>query len=353
MQQLGKEASDYLSRNADQLTDDIIRCQTKAQPDLQERYGEKGFAYYRRDIKYHLEFLGNALNFMSKGLFGSYVEWVRGFLIGLKVPLEDIIINFQCFKRVFESKAPVPIRKILTAFLDAGLLLLDEDAPEMESYLSGDFPLSDLANDYMTSLNCRDSETAKKIIQNAVEEGVDIRDIYLQVLENVQLEIGRLWHANQLTVAQEHYITNWTRRIMDSLQQYIQPSTPLDRSLIACCVAGELHEVGIRMVSDFFELSGWKTYFTGANTPTSDIIHTIKQQKADLLAISVTIPLNIVEVDLLINKIRADHEINDIKIIVGGQAFKLDPQLWKRVQADGYAPDARSALDLATTLFEN
>ena len=96
MQKLGKQASDYIIRNVDQLTEDIIVCQSKVQPDFQERYDAQRIEYCRRDIKLHLKFLSNALTFMSKGLFGSYVEWVRGLLLGLKIRTEDITINFQC-----------------------------------------------------------------------------------------------------------------------------------------------------------------------------------------------------------------------------------------------------------------
>ncbi len=347
MQQLGQEASKYITRNADKIREDIIQCQLKVQPDLMERYRDLGYEYFRRDIIYHLKFLSSALTYLSKGLFGSYIEWVKGLLVDLNVPMEDIVVNFQCFRRVFESKAPGPLRDVLVEFMDSGLSLLDVDAIEIPSFIEGDFPLSELATQYLDSLLHGNSQSANQLIQDAVKKGTDIRDIYLQVLENVQLEIGRLWHANQLTVAQEHYCTDLTRRIMDSLHSYIKPSKRLDRTLIASCVKGELHELGIRMVSDFFELSGWNTFFTGANTPTPDLIQAIKQQNADLLAISVTIPWYIIEAEKLITEIRNTKEIKDIRIIVGGRAFKLDPQLWKRIGADGFAPDAKSALEIA------
>lgn len=353
LEQLGHEASEYLARNIDQLTHDIIRCQAKVQPDIQARYGSQGFDYYQRDIKFHLKFLRSALTYLSKGLFGSYIEWVKGLLIGLNIPVEDIAINFQCFKQVFEAKAPSPVREILLEFMNAGLTLLDTDAVEIPSYLRDEFPLSELATQYLEALLLGKSTKARQLIHDAIKSGVDVRDIYLQVLENVQLEVGRLWHSNQLTVAQEHYITNLTRQIMNSLQSYIRPSERVNRTIVASCVAGELHDLGIRMVSDFFELSGWDVYLTGADTPLHAIIETIREQHADLLAISVTIPWHVIEAEKLITKIRKDPLFKDMKIIVGGRVFSLDPWLWKRVRADGYAPDARSAIELAASLFKS
>jgi methanogenic corrinoid protein MtbC1 len=338
-------------RNADQLTEDIIQCQAKGQPDIRERYGTQGYDDYKRDIKYHLKFLSNALKYVSKGLFGSYIEWVKRLLMGLNISEEDIVTIFQCLKRVFESKAPGSVREILVDFMDAGLDLLDTDVSDIPSFLVDEFPLSDLANQYLELLLQSKPEEARQLIHDAVNRGVDVRDIYLQVLENVQLEVGRLWYANQLTVAQEHYITNLTQRVMNSLHSFIQPSERVNRTVVASCVPGELHDLGIRMVSDFFVLNGWKVYLTGANTPIPAIIKTIKDQKADLLAISITIPWHVIEAEKLIDEIRKDPQLKDIKIIVGGRVFSIDSQLWKRVGADGYAPNAQTAVETAKNLF--
>jgi methanogenic corrinoid protein MtbC1 len=351
MEQLGKEASEYLSRNADRLTEDIIKCQLQVQPNLKERYGAKGYEFYQRDIKHHLQFLRSALTYLSKGLFGSYIEWVQRLLIDLNIPPEDITINFQCFRRVFETKAPGPLRDLLVEFMDAGLSLLENTPTAISSYLAADFPLSDLATQYLEVLQGSDAERANQLIQEAIQSGVDIRDIYLQVLENVQLEVGRLWHANQLSVAEEHYITRITQQIMDSLQQHFQPPKRITRKMVASCVPGELHELGLRMVSDFFKLSGWEVYLTGANTPINDIIKTLKKQHANLLAISVTIPWHVIEAEKLISQIRQDPELRDLKIIVGGRVFTLDPQLWTRIGADEYAPNPKAALEAVEKLF--
>jgi methanogenic corrinoid protein MtbC1 len=351
MEQLGQEASEYLSRNAEHLIKDIIQCQLKVQPNLKERYGVQGYEFYKRDIKYHLQFLCSALTYLSKGLFGSYIEWVQRLLIDLNIPSEDITTNFQCFKRVFEVKAPGPLRDLLVEFMEAGLSHLETNPTAIPSHLADDFPLSDLATRYLQVLQRSDADQANQLIQEAIQSGVDIREIYLQVLENVQLEVGRLWQANQLSVAEEHYITRITQQIMDSLQPYIQPSRRVNRIMVASCVPGELHELGLRMVSDFFTLSGWEVYLTGANTPIIDIIKTLKKQKANLLAISVTIPWHIIEAEKLISRIRQDPELGDIKIIVGGRVFTLDPQLWARIGADEFAPNPQAALEVVEKLF--
>ena len=55
--------------------------------------------------------------------------------------------------------------------------------------------------------------------------------------------------------------------------------------------------------------------------------------------------LNVDSVARLIRALRAEPGMGDLKILVGGRPFNLDPELWKRVGADGCA---RSAVDAVT-----
>ena len=59
------------------------------------------------------------------------------------------------------------------------------------------------------------------------------------------------------------------------------------------------------------------------------------------------IETNLVKVQQVIDVIREDPEIRDIRIIVGGNAFNRSPLSWKRIGADGYASDADSATKIA------
>ena len=103
-----------------------------------------------------------------------------------------------------------------------------------------------------------------------------MKDIYLQVFQRSQYEIGRLWQMNKLTMAQEHYCSAATQLIMSLLYPRIFDTKKIGARLVAACVQGDLHEIGLRIVSDFFEIEGWDTFYLGANTPTSGILDTLR-----------------------------------------------------------------------------
>ena len=62
-------------------------------------------------------------------------------------------------------------------------------------------------------------------------------------------------------MAQEHYCTAATQLIMSQLYPYIFTTGKNGRVLVGTCVSGDLHEIGVRMVSDFFEMEGWDTFY--------------------------------------------------------------------------------------------
>ena len=136
---------------------------------------------------------------------------------------------------------------------------------------------------YLEALLGGDRQTASRLLLDAVESGTPLKDIY-QVFQRSQYEIGRLWQMNKITVAQEHYCSAATQLIMSLLYPRVFNTERIGRTLVAACVQGDLHEIGMRIVANFFELEGWGTSYLGANMPTSGIVDALVQRRPDALA---------------------------------------------------------------------
>lgn len=120
--------------------------------------------------------------------------------------------------------------------------------------------------------------------------------------------------------------------------------------MVACSIAGELHEMGIRMLADIFEMEGWDTFYLGANMPNRQLMEALLSYRADLLAISVTLPTHVSHAAQLIQKIRSDKDFSKLKILVGGYPFRINNGLWEKVGADGFAENADLAVSTANKL---
>lgn len=202
-------------------------------------------------------------------------------------------------------------------------------------------------HEYLSSLRDGDRRRALNVARAALNNGLDIRDLYMDVFQPAMHEIGRLWEVNEITVAQEHLATAITQSVMAQLYAYVFARPPVGRTLIATCIGGELHELGIRMIADFFEIEGWDVYYLGANMPIEDVVGMVNEQQADVLAISVTLNNHVPKARDLIQAVRASPIGPQIKIMFGGQPVNRSPDIYKTVGADLTATNARDAVQRA------
>jgi methanogenic corrinoid protein MtbC1 len=131
---------------------------------------------------------------------------------------------------------------------------------------------------------------------------------------------------------------------MAQVYNHVIAQPPIDRILVATCIGGELHELGIRMVADFFEIEGWETYYLGANMPIDDVVAMANDKQAHLLGISASLNSHVTQARDLIHAMRASPHGPEIKIMVGGHPFNRAPLLHETIGADFTAPNAREAV---------
>ncbi|PKM94758.1 MAG: hypothetical protein CVU84_09605 [Firmicutes bacterium HGW-Firmicutes-1] len=204
--------------------------------------------------------------------------------------------------------------------------------------------LSDLYKRYLMHLLNGKKKLATDLMIHSAKSGIDIRDIYLHILDPSLKEVGRLWELGRITVADEHYFSFITQHVMSLLHPYSDISPKVNRSILTLSAGSEQHNIGIRMVTDFFEMDGWDTYFLGSNTPTKSIIAFIKKYSIDIMAISCTMNYHVNSVENIIDTIRRNDDCKTVKIMVGGSGFYHDPNLWRKIGADGFGYDAKEAL---------
>lgn len=199
---------------------------------------------------------------------------------------------------------------------------------------------------YIEALLAGDRDSATDIVLRAAEQGMPPGRIYLEVLQPALYELGRLWEDNRISVAEEHYCTAVTLLTMSQLYPRIFSSFRVGRRFMGACVDGDQHEIGIRMVCDFFEMEGWDTYYIGASVPTSDLLRGLEQYRPTVLGLSVSMTSNFATAREMIQAVRARLGEQAPRILVGGHAFEQSPDLWRELGADGAARDPIGAVEL-------
>jgi MerR family transcriptional regulator, light-induced transcriptional regulator len=325
----------------------VVACEFSRHPALRARYGANGRVKSRADAIHHVAYLADTLDLDSPALFHDYIGWAKVLLEHLGVRSEDLGNHLGCLADVVREQMPPPVADPAASMIEGARAALPDMPSTAPSHLDPGQPLASLASDYVHTMLGGYRGAASRLVFDAADRGEPVRQLYLQVFQPALREVGRLWQMKKISVAQEHFCSAATQMLMSQLRPRESGTPRSGHRIVVACVSADPHEVGARMVGDFFEMAGWNTYFCGANTPHAAVIEAVVEQAADVLAVSATMGYHLHQVQDLIAQLRADPRCAGLRVMVGGHPFNVDPALWRAVGADGSAVDAEAAVELA------
>jgi methanogenic corrinoid protein MtbC1 len=266
---------------------------------------------------------------------------------------QTTIANYEQKLRFPDEPTLVKIADYFTVSLD--YLLGRSGKPSLaEAEGSGDAhpptALVGLALEYLTTLRDGGVEPARSRVRAALASGMSVSELYLRVFAPAMFEVGRLWEIGELSVSEEHRVSEATLTIMSGLAPLSVSEETRPRA-IALAVTGEAHLIGARMVADFLTMAGIEVRFLGGGLSTGHIQEALRAWTPDLIAVSVTMPEHRNAVADLVRALRSERSFSRIKIIVGGQAFNGRPLEGTEIGADAYARDAEEAVKVALALL--
>jgi methanogenic corrinoid protein MtbC1 len=201
--------------------------------------------------------------------------------------------------------------------------------------------IADAQNEFRQALLLGNRIKGSAILRQFIEQKIPLPELYESIIKKSLYQVGELWEYNKITVADEHIATAVTEALLNDFYQIIISNSRTGHKVVVGCVENEMHQVGIKMVADIFEMNGWDAYFLGANIPTSELIKYIHQVKPHVVALSVSIYFHIPILEKMIAEIRKAFPI--LTIIVGGQAFRHgSDEIFKIMQNVFYLHDLHS-----------
>lgn len=111
--------------------------------------------------------------------------------------------------------------------------------------------------------------------------------IFDRALAPALVRIGDLWHKGQLTVAQEHLVSNVLLGRVNQLLELIQP-VDSTRKVVLACFEEEEHVIGLYGAAIHFAAWGYRSVFLGARTPPDAVARVVGTLKVDVVALSTT-----------------------------------------------------------------
>ncbi|MEV4018642.1 cobalamin-dependent protein [Nonomuraea angiospora] len=177
----------------------------------------------------------------------------------------------------------------------------------------------------------------------ALDAGMPMETLLLDVVAAVQSRVGREWAADRITVAQEHTATAVNERVLATLAH--QPSArgkPGRGRVTVACVHGEWHAFPARLLAEVLRLRGWHVDYLGAQVPAPHLVAHLHRTNPDAVALSGSLAPRLPAAHAAITSCQAAGT----PVLAGGAAFGPDGRYARLLGADAWAPDACAAADL-------
>ena len=192
-----------------------------------------------------------------------------------------------------------------------------------------------------------DRISARRIVQEILNEGISPEQITHEVYWPVLEMINTLFRADQLSTLAHHYGIRLLRSLVDQAQVRYSQQPARRRRIVSFCGTSEADELAGQLVADLLEADGYEIYFGGGGVANDEILAEVGERSPDILLMFASGPSDAPNIRQLIDSIRSVGACPEMQIVVGGGVFNRAVGLSDEVKADLFAATATEAMRMA------
>jgi 5-methyltetrahydrofolate--homocysteine methyltransferase len=191
------------------------------------------------------------------------------------------------------------------------------------------------------------SRDAKALTQRALDEGIPPADLVDQALVPAMAAVGEKFKQNLIFVPEMLVAARAMKEAMNLLEPRLVAAgiTPKYTAIIGT-VQGDLHDIGKNLVAIMWKGANFRVIDLGTNVPPAKFAAAVQEHRPQLVGLSALLTTTMPAMVETVRTIRASGI--PVRIVVGGAP--VSQQFADEIGADGYAPDAGSAVDKAKAL---
>jgi 5-methyltetrahydrofolate--homocysteine methyltransferase len=191
-----------------------------------------------------------------------------------------------------------------------------------------------------------DLDEIEDLTEDALDDGISAEDILNKGLMPGMDHVGVEFKAGNMFVPEVLRSARTMQSSMDILKPLLAASgTKMVGKVLLGTVKGDLHDIGKNLVGMMCEGAGFEVKDIGKDIAPEDFVEAVKEFEPDIVGMSALLTTTMRAMGNTIKVLEEAGLRDKVKIMIGGapvtQAFA------DQIGADGYAPDAASASDLA------
>jgi len=203
--------------------------------------------------------------------------------------------------------------------------------------------------DLISALTEFNTDKSAEEVQKLLDSGVDpfeiIENGLMQAMNIVgtKFEEGTFFLPELLLAAKAMEACSTLIRSVLTADQQLARGT-----IVVGTVAGDIHDLGKNLIISTLESAGFRVIDLGVDVPPQTFVETVRREKAKILAMSALLTVTMVRMEEIIQTLRNDPELKDVKVMVGGAP--VDQKYADTIGADAYGANALEAMQKARQL---
>jgi len=195
-----------------------------------------------------------------------------------------------------------------------------------------------------------DAEKVEELVKKSLEENLSPKKILEDGLIKGMGIIGAKFKKNEVYVPEVLIAARAMHAGMNILKPKLIETGIKNIGIVAIgTVKGDLHDIGKNLVKMMLEGAGFEVIDLGIDVSVDKFVEAVKEHKPNIIAMSALLTTTMVNMPEVIKALEAAGLREKVKIMIGGAP--ITQNYADQIGADGYSPDAASAVDNAKTFI--
>jgi 5-methyltetrahydrofolate--homocysteine methyltransferase len=197
-----------------------------------------------------------------------------------------------------------------------------------------------------------ESTAVKELIEKAISQGENPREILDDGLINAMAKVGELFEKREYYVPEMLVSARAMQTGLALLKPHLGKGQAESRGKVVLgTVQGDLHDIGKNLVGIMLEGAGFEIIDIGTDASPERIVQSLVESGAQILGLSALLTTTMLQMTNVVDALKASGLRDSVKVMIGGAPVTQEYAI--EIGADGYGEDAIQAVALATRFSGN
>lgn len=195
-----------------------------------------------------------------------------------------------------------------------------------------------------------DETSVGELTQKALSEGISAGEILNKGLVAGMDVVGERFKKNEIFIPEVLVSARAMKEGMKIVKPLLGDEIVGSRGKVVIgTIKGDLHDIGKNIVGMLLEGAGFEVTDLGTDVTKEQFMEVVEKEGVDIIGMSALLTTTMTYMKEVIQSVEDANLKGKVKVIIGGAP--ITQSYAEEIKADGYAPDAASAVDLVKSLL--